>query len=232
MMKSIKRYIVLLSIAMVLSCSGDDDGGTPFFTQNSAPTVPSLVFPTNNLTCTSIDLELVWGSSTDIDDDAIRYEIEIAEVSNFSTITFTAITTAISEVFDLEKGITYYWRVRAIDSKDNASEYSATQSFFTEPEATINALPGIPELGIPALGSRLSGSLVTLTWSATDSDDDALSYDLYFGDTNPPVLFAENIAVNTFDVSVSPGTAYYWRIVVRDNHQSATIGPVWNFRTE
>ncbi|MCK8523807.1 hypothetical protein M0D21_19655 [Aquimarina sp. D1M17] len=231
-MKTIRYYIGLVILGLMISCSGDDDGGTPFFTQNSAPAVPGLVFPTNNLTCTSIALEFVWGVAIDVDGDSVSYDIEISEESDFSTIAFTATTTTTGKVFDLEKGVTYYWRVKAIDSEGNESDYSSTQSFFTEPEATINTLPGVPELVTPALGSRLSGSLVTLRWSATDSDDDALSYDLYFGDTNPPVLFAENIDVNTFDVSVSPGTAYYWRIVVKDIHQSATIGQVWNFRTE
>ena len=230
-MKRIVLYIALVGIGLLTSCSGDDDR-PPLITINQAPGVPSLVFPTNNLICTSVDLEFSWNVVIDSDGDAVRYVIDIARDSNFNDIAFTVTTTSTTNTFTLEKGVRYYWRVRAIDSEDNASAYSPTQSFYTEPEATVNSLPAVPELVNPTQGSRLSATTVSLEWNASDSDDDVLSYDLYFGDTNPPVLFSEGIDATTMDVDVSSGKVYYWRIVARDPHQSATISPVWNFRAE
>ncbi len=230
-MKNLRTYITLISLALLISCSGDDDGAPPI-TVNQAPAAPSLVFPSNNLTCTNFNLEFEWNAVTDPDGDEVSYVIEIAANSNFTTVLFTAVTSETTRTFTLEKGVTYYWRVKAGDTEGNESEYSGTQSFFTEPEAGINTIPSVPQLISPAIGNQLSDTTVTLDWEATDTDDDALVYDVYFGDTNPPVLFSENIDMSELEVTLSPNTIYYWRVVVKDNHQSATIGQVWNFRTE
>ncbi|WP_109301669.1 hypothetical protein [Aquimarina sp. AU474] len=230
-MKRIVFYIALVGLGLLTSCSGDDNRPS-LITINEAPGVPALIFPINNLICTSVDLEFSWNGVMDNEGDSVRYVIDIARDSDFNNIVFTVTTAGTSSAFTLEKGIRYYWRLRAIDSEDNASSYSPTQSFFTEPEAGTNTIPTAPQLISPMQGERISGSTITLDWNATDSEDDALSYDLYLGDTNPPVLFSDNINVSTFDVTVSPGTVYYWRVVIKDTQQSAAIGQVWNFRTE
>ncbi len=232
-MKKVYQYsIILLSIALILSCSGDDDGGTPV-SQNQTPTVPDLVFPTNNLTCTSTDLEFAWSTATDPDGDSLSYVIEIAAESDFSEILFTAVTTEAKKVFDLEQGITYYWHVKTRDDKGNDSAYSAVQSFFTEPDAAINTIPTVPELISPGLGERISGGTnITLDWSASDADNDAIVYDVYFGTNASPSLIAENSTLSQLDVTVSSGTIYYWRVVVKDSNQNAAMSQVWNFSIE
>ncbi|GAA4273685.1 fibronectin type III domain-containing protein [Aquimarina gracilis] len=232
MTKSIKIYIALLSTALVLSCSGDDDGGPQIDLSNADPTIPSLIFPTNNLTCTNIDLTFSWNAATDSDGDTISYVIDISTDSSFDTIAFTVTTTQRNRTFNLDKGVTYFWRVKAMDNKGNESDYSATQSFFTEPDAAVNTLPNAPEVVSPEIGSRVSETTITLNWNASDADGDTLVYDVYFGDTDSPALVAEAIDVSTLDVSVSSGTTYYWRVVAKDPNQSATMGQLWNFRTE
>lgn len=230
-MKSLKIYITLVSIISLLSCSNDDNGG-PGPVQNADPSIPVLVFPTNNLTCTGIDLEFSWNASTDADGDMISYVIDISTSPSFGSVAFTATTTERSSTFNLDKGITYFWRVKAMDNNGNESAYSSPQSFFTEPDASVNTLPTAPNLVSPGVGSRITGTTITLDWDANDVDGDVLVYDLYFGDTNPPLLLKSNTDVSSFDVMVSPGTVYYWRVVAKDTNQSATMGQVWNFRTE
>ncbi len=231
-MKNINLYILLLSSLFLFSCGGSDDGGAGPSSSNVAPTVPKLVFPTNNLVCTNFNLEFDWDAATDSNGDAISYTVDISESETFSTLLFTTTTIETVNTVTLEKGTTYFWRVKASDSEGNESIYSDTQTFFTEPDAAVNTVPNAPSVVVPTLGERVSGSSITLDWGASDVDQDPLLYDLYFGDTNPPVLISENITVSTFDVSVSANTTYYWRVVVKDSHQSATIGQVWNFRTE
>lgn len=231
-MKKVYRYIIaIVSIVIVISCSGDDDEGTPIL-QNQSPTVPNLVFPTNNLTCTGVDLEFAWNTATDADGDMVSYVIEIAAENSFANVLFTAVTIDAKKIFDLEKGITYYWRVKSRDDKGNDSDYATAQSFFTEPEASTNSLPSVPEVMSPTLGDRVSGTTVTLDWGASDADIDALVYDVYFGTSDSPVLVGENLTVSELKVSVSPTTIYYWRVVVKDTQQNATMGQLWNFRTE
>ncbi len=226
-----KIYILLVICLLLFSCSNDDGGPAPDLS-NLDPSIPSLIYPTNNLVCTNFNLEFDWSAASDGDNDSITFVIDIATDSEFATVLFTAVTSRTLRAFTLEKGTTYYWRVKARDSEGNESEYSPTQNFFTEPDAGVNTAPTVPELITPLLGERLSGANITLEWTATDSEDDALSYDLYFGDTNPPLLFAENIDVSSFDVTVSPGIVYYWRVVAKDSNQAATMGQLWNFRTE
>ncbi len=230
-MKNLAQYITIVIALFLFSCSSDDNG-PQIDLSNLDPSIPSLIYPTNNLVCTNFNLEFDWNVSTDTDGDTVSYVIDIATDSEFATVLFTAVTSETLRAFTLEKGTTYYWRVKARDSEGNESKYSPAQSFFTEPDAGINTIPSTPGLISPSLGERVSGTMIALEWDATDADGDALLYDVYFGNTNPPILFSENIDASTLDVSASPDTVYYWRVVVKDNHQSATIGQVWNFRTE
>ncbi len=154
-MRNLKLYIAVVGISLLFSCSGDDNGGNPFFSANGTPDIPGLIFPTNNLVCTNFNLEFDWNTVIDIDGDTVTYVIDIAADSSFEAIVFTAITTDTKRTFTLEKGVTYYWRVKARDSAGNESEYSPTQSFFTEPEAGTNTIPTAPQLISPMQGERI-----------------------------------------------------------------------------
>lgn len=226
-----KIFIILVSLSTLLSCSGDDDRGGAI-SINETPGIPDLVFPTNGLTCTNFNLEFDWNSVTDPNGDTVSYVIDLAADDSFTNIVFTAVTTEIFRTFTLEKGVTYYWRVKARDSQGSESAYSVTQSFFTEPDAGVNTLPTAASIENPSLGEELSQSSTTLSWTASDVDEDVLSYDVYFGDTNPPSLVAENLETTTFEVTLSANTTYYWQVVVKDANEGAVIGQVWDFRTE
>lgn len=228
-----KIFITLCSVFILLSCHGDDDftsTGNPFIT-NQAPVAPSLVFPTNNLSCTNFNLELDWTTVLDPDKDAVEYIIDITTSSNFSVVLFTKTTSQTKHNFTLEKGMNYFWRVKARDTKGNESDYSNTQTFYTEPEAGVNSVPSVPAVISPALGDTISGSMVNLDWNTTDADGDALVFDVYFGDVNPPPLFAQNRSTSALNVSIFANKIYYWRVVAKDDKQGVAIGQVWNFST-
>ncbi|MEW7289158.1 hypothetical protein [Aquimarina sp. 2304DJ70-9] len=233
-MKRVTIYTILLgTVLLVLSCGGSDDAPGPApILQNEAPAIPKLVFPSDNVTCTSVDLEFAWNTATDPDGDTVSYVIEVAAENSFATVLFTAVTSEAKRVFDLEKGITYYWRVKSRDDKGNDSGYSEVQSFFTEPEAAINTIPTVPEVVSPGLGERVSPTNITLDWEANDPDNDNVTYDIYFGTSDSPVLVEENMTASQLEVTVSSSTIYYWRVVVKDSNQNAAMGQVWNFRTE
>ncbi len=229
-------YIAIFSTLLLLSCSSDEDTDSILVNYpiniDLFPSLPSLIYPTNNLICTNFELEFQWEASEAFNRNTLTYIIEIAQDETFENILFTANTAQTSSTFNLEKGTTYFWRVKARDNKGYESRFSALQTFFTEPEAGINAIPHSPEVVAPTLGATVSGSQTTLDWNATDSDGDPLVFDVYFGESNPPQLVAENIDVSTFDVTTSANTTYYWRVVAKDNNQGVAIGRVWNFRTQ
>jgi hypothetical protein len=234
-----RKIIYLASIALLfISCGGGgSDGPTPTPTPeptNTAPTVPSLVAPTNSLLCINNVVAFEWSASTDAENNPIVYQLQIATDNQFAQIVSTSDVSTRTHSVTLDKGKAYYWRVKATDSKNASSSYSGTFSFYTEGVAIANHLPFLPELIQPEINTTVTGSAALLKWFASDADvADVLTYDVYLGTANPPtVKVGENKTTTSFEASsLQPATIYYWRIVVKDNKGGETRGQVWSFRT-
>lgn len=229
----------------IWSCGGGEDSGTTnptnptnptkptTGTPNTAPSIPNLTAPTNGKLCISNTVDFQWDAATDAEKDAITYQIQIATDNLFTTIVKTAEGSSTSQTIALEKGIAYYWRVKAVDSKNLSSNYATTFSFYTEAVVKANYLPFLPDVAAPLFNSSINAGTTTLKWSATDPDaTDVLSYDVYFGLDNPPTAkLMENKTTTSFDVTTVGLKRYYWKVVVKDNKGGQTIGQVWNFKT-
>ncbi len=102
------------------------------------------------------------------------------------------------------------------------SPYKATNQAPYEP---ANPNPANASINQPVSSTLLS-------WSCDDPDSDILTYDVYFGETNPPPVSSTLLSATTYDPgTLSNSTIYYWKIIASDGHHS-TAGPVWNFITE
>ena len=225
-------YVAVISISL-WSCGGGGDEPTPP-PVNTAPTVPTLASPVNNSLCIDNVLNFQWNTSTDSQGDAITYQIQVAKDNLFAQIAHSLTSTTTSKSITLEKGIAYYWRVKATDSKSAASNYSATFSFYTEGVGVTNHLPFSPVLVSPALNSVQTTATVNLQWTASDVDaSDTLTYDVYFGTASPPtVVTSANQSAATLTKTVAASTTYYWKVVVKDGKGGQTIGQVWSFTTD
>ncbi len=228
-------YLVIVGL-LFISCSGSgSDSATPTpEPANTAPSVPTLVAPTNSLLCINNVINFEWNASTDAENNPIVYQLQIATDNQFSQIVSSTNVSSRTQSVTLDKGKAYYWRVRATDSKNASSAYSTTFSFYTEGVAVANYLPFLPELLQPEINSTISGTVASLKWFASDVDvTDVLTYDVYLATTNPPtVKVGENRTAPSFEAtSLQPATIYYWRVMVKDNKGGETRGPVWNFRT-
>jgi len=215
-------------ILSLFSC-GDDDSPPP----NTAPTVPTLVAPTNNKLCISNSVVFQWNNSTDAENNAMIYQLQVAKDQQFSQIVKTEESTTTSATVVLEKGVAYYWRVRATDDQGLSSGYSTIYNFYTSGDAVVNYLPFAPELIRPSFNTVLNSGTVALEWTATDVDaSDKLVYDVYFGtDSSPVSKVSENKEAKTLDVTTLPSKEYYWKVVVKDNKGGETIGQIWKFKT-
>ena len=227
-------YIAILSISLVSCGGGGSDTPTPPPVVNTAPTVPTLASPTNNLLCIDNVVNFQWNASTDAEGGVITYEIQVAKNTLFSPVSHTQTSTTTNKSITLEKGIAYYWRVKATDNKSASSNYSAIFSLYTEGVGITNHLPFSPVLVSPTLNSVQTTATVNLQWTASDVDaSDSLTYDVYFGIANPPtVVTSANQSASTLNKTVSASTTYYWKVVVKDNKGGQTIGQVWNFTTD
>ncbi|WP_026715380.1 glycoside hydrolase family 78 protein [Flavobacterium daejeonense] len=228
-----KIVALFLIISFLISCGGGDSSSESE-TVNTAPTAPSLVTPANNTLCINNAVSLEWNPATDAENNPITYQIQIATDNQFAQIVKTAEGTASYQSFTLNKGMAYYWRVKATDSKNAPSTYSNTFSFYTEGDAVANHAPFLPQIVQPEINSLISATSVTLKWLASDVDaSDVLTYDIYCGmATVPMTKVGSNLTVTSLQINdLQFATNYYWKVVVKDNKGGETIGQIWNFKT-
>jgi len=96
-----------------------------------------------------------------------------------------------------------------------------------------NTPPNTPSNPNPANGATDVPVNSDLSWTGGDPDSgDTVTYNVYFGTSNPPPLVAPDHSTTTYDPgAMSAGTTYYWQIVAKDNHGATTSGPIWHFTT-
>jgi hypothetical protein len=230
-----KNFIYLSIIGLLFtSCSSGGDDPEPIpEVKNEAPTIPVLTLPVDNKLCVSNIVNFEWNKSTDTNNDNITYQIQIATDNQFAQIVKSGEGASNLQSITLDKNTAYYWRIKATDSKGLSSAYSTTNKFYTSGDAIINHLPFTPELVAPAINTVLSTATASLKWNATDADaTDVLTYDVYFGTTNPPTQkVSENNTTKTVDVTLASGKEYFWKVVVKDNKGGETVGQIWKFKT-
>ena len=234
-MKTIFKIWTLITVSVFLfSCSGSDDNTPDPQPINNAPTQPLITTPANNLLCIDNVVQFNWEAATDPDGDNINYQLQLAtinqfteNVQNFSNITGTSLQLT------LNKGVAYYWRVKTVDSKGLSSEYSNIFQFYTEGDGDSNHLPFAPNVVAPKMYQIIQTNTAQLEWTASDVDNDPLTFDVYFGTVNPPITkIVENHSSMTFNVTLNPSTNYYWKIDVFDGKGGKSIGQIWNFKTD
>jgi uncharacterized protein (TIGR02145 family) len=97
---------------------------------------------------------------------------------------------------------------------------------------TTNQSPAEPSNPSPSNNSTNQSINSQLSWTCTDPENDPLTFDVYFGTTNPPALVSSGQTGSNFNPGILLyNTPYYWKIVARDDHSNATEGPVWTFTT-
>lgn len=239
-MRTINRTEIVFTLYLLLtlltvSCGGGgSDREDPAPVPNTAPTVPTLVGPADKSICISNAVTLSWNASTDAQNDAVTYQIQVATDNQFTQIVSSGNSSTSTYSLTLDKGKAYYWRVKAQDSKNAGSDYSSFFSFYTEGTATVNHLPFMPELVKPVENGTVASGTVDLEWKASDVDaSDVLTYDLYWGTDRTNLQNSKlNHSTKTHQLTtLAANTTYYWKVVVKDGKGGETIGQIWSFKT-
>jgi len=198
---------------------------------NDPPTAPSNPSPANGETGIGLTPTLSWDPSSDPEGHPFYYRVFADDTSPPTTVVEDSTTSTFVTGASLDYETTYYWRVSAIDSLGDSTQ-SDIWSFTT----SDNVAPNAPRHPFPADGATSVSRLADLSWLCSDYENDARTYEVYFGtDTEPPMV-KEDWNGEYYDLHdwlggpMAPSTTYYWRIVAFDPY-GFTEGPVWSFTT-
>jgi len=130
---------------------------------------------------------------------------------------------------NLEFDKTYYWQIVIWDDQG----YSITGPIWSFTTRGNNP-PNTPSNPNPENGETQAPINTCISWTSDDPDGDDVTYDVYFGTSNPPPLVSNNQSSKTYcpDEILNFDTLYYWNIIAWDVYGEFTIGPSWYFKTE
>ncbi len=194
---------------------------------NSAPSAPTNPAPTEGESAVSVHASLEW-DAFDRDNDIVDYDLYLGVSPTPPLVAAGLISPTYTPAAPFAEFTTYYWRVVVRDAH-GVTTSGATWSFTTR---AVNSPPLAPIAFYPLDGAATIPIQATLAWGSTDVDGDALTYDIHFGDANPPPLAASALTIPRYSPpAMTFATTYYWRVVVRDVVGHETSGPTWAFTT-
>jgi chitodextrinase len=193
---------------------------------NHPPIAPST--PTGNTTGYHGRSYTYSTSATDPDGDTLFYRFDWGDNTTSSWIGPYQSGESIQASYIWETPGFYQVKVKARDSYGKQSNWSMNLSV-----EMMNRVPSQPTSPSPQHGTLNVPITPVLSWTGADLDGDILTYDVYFGTTNPP----SKIVYNQSGLSFSPGalqfqTTYYWRIISWDTFGAYNASPVWSFTTK
>jgi hypothetical protein len=116
----------------------------------------------------------------------------------------------------------------SVDMRDPAQYHDADRNATMDATAAIGPPPAAFLLTNPADGLSLDPQTtsVSLSWEWASG---ASSYEVYFGNApNPPLVATQS--TTSHDVSVSPGTTYYWNVLAKNLYgQTWSSNGAWSF---
>lgn len=157
---------------------------------------------------------------------SVHYDLYLGTDEN-PTLLKSGLKTTHYTPTGLLRETTYHWRVTSVDPATGDTP-GALWTFRT----SAGHAPAAPANPSPAHATDvLVTNRLLLQWTASDVDQDTLTYDVYFGLLNDPPLVAENLQSSSFNVEVAVNGVYYWRVVAHDSHGLSTSSRVWWFHT-
>jgi hypothetical protein len=217
-----EMLLVLTGIVLLQSCKQEE--GTPF--REFLAAVPATPVPANTgvivRTSGSQTITLTWtGTAT----NPIKWDVHFG---NTLSPDLVASNVAVN-TYDVQvtTGGKYYWQVKTVDANNVRSESPLW-------EFEVNSNPNAPKTPVPDSAAVDVSCTTTLSWSATDPEDDPLTFDLFLDQANPPVAVAATgleSAEYAITTALSANTLYFWKVVAHDPYGGGSESPVWKFTT-
>ena len=223
--------VFVLTLALVISAFSvpftPRTGAEPL--DNNPPYPPSNPDPANESVNISVSTNLSWeGGDPDLNN--VTYDVYFGTNSS-PLIVASNLTNTTYNPGPLDYKQLYYWKIIATDNQSATTEGDLWH--FTTMVQPNNP-PNMPANETPANESIGVAVDVTLFWVGGDPDEgDAVTYDVFFGNTSDPEIISSNQSATNFTVpeTLANDTMYYWRIVAWDDHNASTVGNLWHFTT-
>ena len=198
--------------------------------ENQAPSVVTLIFPSENLLCIDNTVDFNWSDAIDPESNEIEYKITVATDRGLTNIVESRTVIASQITFNLEKATAYYWKVDALDIDNNLGTSSETYAFYTQGTVTENYAPFSPKVITPENNTIVNAGTIFLRWIAEDiNTTDVLTYELYFGENDNLMLIENDLNSQNYEITAETGKTYSWQVNVKDQNGAKSIGQVWTF---
>jgi hypothetical protein len=222
-----KKNLLLFTIIIFHSCGVDSD----IIENNNSDFNIKLLFPENNsettdgIAVSNTENELMFKWKNEGSSYNSPYILLLTNLDNSETTDYESSETEIAIIID--RGVSYSWSVTGIANS------SSEKWDFHNIGPWTDSTPPLPAKAIsPVSGASISqtSTTVNLVWTSEDSDNDIIGHDLYFGETENPGLFIENITESRYDdIPVVAGIIYYWQVVTKDSTGNASTSSVFSF---
>ncbi len=235
-MRNLLALIILIGM-ITLGCKGSDpvEPEVPIIPDKIVPEAALLTFPEQNAICisgtgNSVNQSTVvfkWSQAK----NAEQYEISLKNLVTGSSVTQLSVTPELA--IAIQRGTPYSWFVIS-KSKDGNTAASAVWKFYNSDSGTLSHPPFPADQMLPSFGSIVTpeNGKIKLSWKGTDTDNDIVSYDIYFGTSaNPELLKAAHTTENLPEVSVLTKTTYFWKVLTRDAKGNTSESETFRFTT-
>ncbi|MFH1893920.1 MAG: right-handed parallel beta-helix repeat-containing protein [Candidatus Zixiibacteriota bacterium] len=172
------------------------------------PGSTTLMSPSNGASNLDQPILFDWSDVGDAD----VYQIQIDNNSNFSSPEATYQTSSSSQsVSGLAGTTTYYWRVRSYSNCGGWGNWSTSRSFSTADSGCDP--PGAPTVMSPPNGASDVAQPVPTNWNDVST---ATLYNLQVDNnsdfSSPNVNVQPSVSQYSVPATLTPSTAYYWRV--------------------
>lgn len=232
------KLIFLLACVFALSCGKTTPDPDPVPPTPPPPnpvegtTKAVLLLPARNEACYSglavsnqmSTVSFKWSAST----NAENYTLVLKNLLTADVFSKTIETTQTE--LTIARNTPFTWYIQTKSSKNADIVESEVWKFYNAGVATYSYAPYPADLIYPAMKQNVaSTNLVTLTWDGADADYDISSYSIYLGTTKNPDLIKSGQTENSYHLTVSPHTTYYWKIITKDSKGNTSESATFDF---
>ncbi len=186
---------------------------------NSVNDIPSLQTPAHEAIVSGNPTQ-TWSKVAEAD----HYIYESYTDDSFSNLIYHTIVKNNSRSVGGNQNITFWWRVKAVDTLGNESDWSVARKMTID-----NKAPAIPDLVAPANGSVIRPQLALLDWTDVSDDHGPVTYNYQsFWGTSGHYGPRSTNTISQIDASASQDRKYKWQVQACDAIGNCSAwSPLW-----